>query len=800
MVKKFIIYIISLVTVIVIFVAIWFVHPLPKVKGELSIKHLKQVVEVYTDEFGVPHVFAKNEDDLFFTAGYIAARDRLFQLSLVGLALKGELSSVLGPGLLETDIYFRTWKIHEMGKKLVNNMLPINRVVFENFCDGINYRIEKEMNDLPIEFKILNFKPLRWDPTMVAGYARMMAHEMSGSWMPEVVFGAVENFFGRDKLLELIPGGELDHPQIVRSFDSSLKFAYDKILESEYVLRNLFGDFSADIGSNSWVVSGLKTNTGLPFLANDPHLAFTQPPRWYEIHLNGGRFNVSGVCIAGIPIPVIGQNERTAWGFTNTMVDDLDFFIEEIHPNDKSLYKRDNEWLKIKSKKEIFKIKGQKDTTIIIKSTHHGPIISDIHKILKGGNKVLSMSWTGHWVTGEMDAWVALTTMENWNDFTNGVEQFGVPGQNIVYADIDGNIGWRPAVFIPVRKEGFSMLPRPGWDSSYDWKGKVPYNQMPFIYNPKEGYISTANNKIIDDSFPYYISGLWADPSRASRINDRLKEKDKYTMEDMASIQLDYFSKFAETITPKILDYGHIARTTEEVRAIKFLEEWDFIEDADSEAALVFHSIINKIIENIYSDELSILGPKYVEAYLGLKYITKRNLREIIKGKYSSWVDDVSTKGNIETIDEIISKSITSGIKSIIEIYGSNWTNWKWGEAHMLTHKHILGKNPILNYLFNLNVGPFKSGGSDVTPNAGGYSTPKSFLQTSGASMRRIVDLHDLNNTKSILPTGQSGLPRSKHYSDQVEMYNDGLYRNILFTKESIIDDNKFKLQLLNPK
>ena len=388
-------------------------------------------------------------------------------------------------------------------------------------------------------------------------------------------------------------------------------------------------------------MSGLKTNTGLPFLANDPHLVFTQPPRWYEIHLNGGRFNVSGVCIAGIPIPVIGQNERTAWGFTNTMVDDLDFFIEEMHPSDNSLYKYDNEW---------FKIKGKKDTTVIIKSTHHGPIISGVHKILKGENKVISMSWTGHWVTGEMDAWVALTTMENWIDFTNGVEKFGVPGQNIVYADIDGNIGWRPAVFIPIRKEGFSMLPRPGWDSSYDWKGKVPYDQMPFIFNPKEGYISTANNKIIDDSFPYYISGLWADPSRASRIKDRLKEKDKYTMEDMASIQLDYFSKFAETITPKILDYGHIAQTTEEVRAIKFLEEWDFIEDVDSEATLVFHSIINKLIENIYSDELSLLGPKYVEAYLGLKYITKRNLREIIKGKYSSWVDDVTTKGKIDTI------------------------------------------------------------------------------------------------------------------------------------------------------
>ena len=308
----------------------WLRHPLPIYEGALNMKPLKKKVEVYTDSYGVPHIFADNEPDLFFVAGYIAARDRLFQLSMVSLAVRGSLSSVLGNKYLGTDIYLRTWRIHHTAKKLVQNMSPINRKIFEDFCNGINYRIKEVADDLPIEFKILGFKPEEWDPSIVAGYTRMMAHEMSGSWMPEAVFGAVDQYFGRDKVLELIPESDIDYPTIV-DYPKKTQDFFDQLILSEKTLRNLFGSFSADIGSNNWVLSGDKTQSGKPLLANDPHLAFTQPPRWYEIRLKGGRFNVSGVCIAGIPMPVIGQNQRVAWGFTNTMVDDLDFFIEKVN-------------------------------------------------------------------------------------------------------------------------------------------------------------------------------------------------------------------------------------------------------------------------------------------------------------------------------------------------------------------------------------------------------------------------------------------------------------------------------------
>ena len=775
----------------------WLRHPLPIYEGALNMKPLKKKVEVYTDSYGVPHIFADNEPDLFFVAGYIAARDRLFQLSMVSLAVRGSLSSVLGNKYLGTDIYLRTWRIHHTAKKLVQNMSPINRKIFEDFCNGINYRIKEVADDLPIEFKILGFKPEEWDPSIVAGYTRMMAHEMSGSWMPEAVFGAVDQYFGRDKVLELIPESDIDYPTIV-DYPKKTQDFFDQLILSEKTLRNLFGSFSADIGSNNWVLSGDKTQSGKPLLANDPHLAFTQPPRWYEIRLKGGRFNVSGVCIAGIPMPVIGQNQRVAWGFTNTMVDDLDFFIEKVN-DDGSMYLEEGEWKNFTTSKEVIKIKGESDSTIVIRSTGNGPVISDIHPLYKKTKHVVSFSWTGHWITNEMDAWISLTTMENWKDFTRAVKKFGVPGQNIVYADVDGNIGWRPAVYIPIRKEGYSMLPRPGHKKSFKWKGRVPFEDMPFLYNPTSGYISTANNRTIDKNFMYYISGLWADPSRADVIKMNLDTIKDATVKDMMDLQLSYQSNLAKKLVPLMapkknenFDDGHN-------RALKFLLEWDYIESPESEAALIFHTMLLKLTENIFGDELNLIGPDYLLAYKNLKYLSNRKLRSILDGQYCSWVDNINTKGKVETIEEIVLKSFLDACEHINRHYGPNWSNWKWGNAHQVTHKHTLGDVPGLNLLLNLNVGPFISGGSDGTPNAGGYSRSIPFIQTSGASMRRIVDFSNLNESKIIIPTGQSGLPNSPHYQDQAALYNNGLYRTTNFDSDFIKNSEEYRKLVLYP-
>ena len=774
---------------------------LPVYEGSITVAGIEDTVEVFTDQFGVPHVFAENEDDLFFTAGYIAARERLFQMSMVSYAVRGELASMLGDEYLATDIYLRTWRIRDVSKKITEAMDVETKKILSSFCKGINVWIDESGDNLPLEFRILGIKPRHWEPSNVVGYARMMAHELQSSWKAEIVYGAVLQYFGVNKLAEIYPEYGDSQPIISEQLkNKKIKLVYNQILEKEFFLRNLLGFRSPNIGSNSWVLSGKMTETGLPFLANDPHLDFTQPARWYEMHLKGGRFNVSGVCMAGIPVPIIGQNETCAWGFTNSMVDDVDFFLETINPNNPNQYKSGDSWLDMELIKETILLKDGTDTTIVVRLTHHGPIISDIHPLLRGENTAMSMAWTGHWNTKEIDGFFTLNLMKNWEDFTEAARLFGVPGQNMIYADVAGNIGWRPAVYIPLRKKGESLIPRPGDDPAYDWHGKVPFEEMPYILNPDHGYIVTANNKIIDETFPYYISGLWADPSRAERILERVKSVASATVNDMQSIQLDVTSPFAREIIPYFLA-TETGKEKESLRKVYgLLKKWNGEESIQSAAALLFQSALNRLIRNVYGDEMSVLGPHYLEAFIGMKYLHTRNLRDILKSGSSSWFDDIRTVNIVESRDEILLKSLKEAVKGLETQVGTNIASWKWGYEHTLTHPHVLGNIKLLDWLFRFNVGPYPSGGSDKTPNAGGYSFNKPFKQTAGASMRRIVDFSTLNRTRMVLPTGQSGLYNSPHYRDQAELYHNGKYRITHFDEGFIRTSDNYRRLILVPK
>jgi len=778
----------------------WYLyHPLPKYSGHKSIKGLNRPVDIYTDTYGVPHIFAENEEDLFYAAGYYAARDRLFQMSIVNYSVRGELSYAFGDDFISSDIYLRTWRIHDTAKRLVGELDKETVDLMVAFCAGINYRIQEVYNDLPLEFKISGMKPLAWNPSIVTGYARMMAREMSQSWKPEIVFGAIENFFGKEKLAELYPDYDSSHPTIAGNNSLLNGDYFTSILKEELKLQDVLGYNSSFSGSNNWVVSGERTKTKKPFLANDPHLKFSQPARWYEMRLKGGRFNVSGLCLAGIPLPIIGQNKNIAWGLTNSMVDDMDFFIETINPDNPNEYLYDGNWKKMKIIKESIRLKNDRDTTITIRLTHHGPIITDIHALTKNENLEISMAWTGNWLTKEIDALLGLSLATNWNEFSNAVKNYGVPGQNIVYADTKGNIGWRPAVYVPIRKEGSSLLPRPGNDPKYDWNGRVPFNKMPYLYNPESGFIATANNKTIGASFPYYISGLWADPSRAQQIVNRLDTMDQATIEDMQSIQLDYTSQFAKEITPVLLSVKTGDETGIVKEALNILENWDYVEDVESKGALIFHSIMRHLTISLFADELQLIGDNYLKAFTSIKYLHSRNLRKILFEGNSSWIDDITTRDKIETLHDIIKKAIHNGINDIENYVGPNINNWQWGRAHSLTHEHKLGSSKILDWIFGFNIGPYFSGGSDKSPNAGGYSFNDPYKQIAGASMRRIVNFDNLNETYMVIPTGQSGLYNSKHYSDQAHLFHSGKYRKTWFNESHIRSSEDFDRLILIP-
>ena len=781
-------FLVGLVFSIILFKYMFHVS-LPQYSGSKQLPGVDDSVEVFFDEYATPHVFATNEKDLFYVSGYLMARERLFQLSLSAASGRGELSLFIGDDRLSSDIYLRTFGIPFIAKELDKKLDDKTRKLLFAYCQGINDWIDESENNWPIEFRILRSKPIKWKTSDVIAFSRLMAYELQQSWKGEIILGALVEELGIKYAKGLFPN-DPDDIMIATPYNNMGAF-YNKISKEERKLRSLLGMDGTVMGSNSWVINGNKTESGKPILSNDPHLGTKHPSWWYEMHLKGGKFNISGVCLPGMPIPIIGQNENAAWGFTNIMIDDMDFFIEKINPNNPNQYKHDNSWKEITIRKETIKLKSGSDTTITVRSTHHGPIITDIHGSLKNSKKQISMTWSGHFMSDELPTLIKMATIKNWDDFSDAVKTFSVPGQNIIYADINGNIGWRPAVKIPIRKNAKNLLPRPGEDSAYDWNGFVPFNEMPFLLNPKKGFIATANNKTIDDSFPYYISNQWASPSRIKRIEEMLKDKTATNLDYMQEIQMDQKSHLALEIVNHLLKTKSNDNNKWLNKGHNILSEWDFIESPNSKGALVYHYILNALLKNIFGDEMNKIGENYLIDFVNQPMVPVRSMISLLRAPNSIWFDDINTN-EVESKSQILEKSIVDGIRLLEKDFGNNDNNWKWSKTHTITQSHAMGSQKILNTLFNFNLGPFPSGGSSGSINKAEYKLLKDFDVAVAPSMRRFVDFNNLNETKFILPGGQSGLQNSPHYKDQSELYKLGKYRTTYF------DENYIRLNIKN--
>ena len=769
---------------------------LPKYDGKIELPGLIGDVDVYTDNYGAPHVFAQNELDLFYSSGFLMARERLFQMSLSAATGRGELSAFLGDDLLSSDIYLRTFGIPNVAQKLISDIDDKTLKFIQTYCNGINDWIDQSKDNWPVEFLIIGSDPIKWTPQDVVALGRLMAYDLQQSWRVEIVMGALVEKYGETKVKSLFP----NNPDDITIVPPQAKFGliFDRISKEEKKLRLLLNMDGSVMGSNSWVVSGDRTKSGKPILANDPHLGTKQPSWWYEMHLKGGRLNISGVCLPGMPLPIIGQNEHVAWGFTNVMIDDMDFFVETLNPDNLKYYKHGNDWREISYRKETIPLKSRGDTTIIVRSTHHGPIISDIHSLLKGSDKVVSMAWVGHYQSEEISTLIKMAKIRDWDDFSLAVKSFSVPGQNIVYADKRGNIGWRPAVRVPIRKDGQNLLPRPGHDPDYDWKGFVPFEEMPFLFNPEKGYIGTANNKMVDESFSHYISNQWASPSRIKRIEELIESSNSIDIDFVKKMHMDQKSHIAKEITDFFLKAKTGTETGNLSKAFGLLSNWDFIESENSAAALVYHFGLNSLLRNLYGDELNQLGEDYLENFVNQPMVPVRSLLALLRDGKSDWFDDITTNKK-ESMDDILKASISDAVENIEKTIGSNTDEWKWSAVHTLTHNHTLGVVKILDKVFSFNVGPYPAGGSAGTINKGEYILLSNYDKTIGPSMRRIVDFDNLNNTQFILPTGQSGIPTSPHYKDQAPMYNKGEYRTTYFDEDFIRSASQFRHLKLVP-
>ncbi len=534
--KKIVSYILG-VLLIVFFLVYQSIFSPPDIQFEGTNNQLvlSDNVEVYFDDYGVPNIFAQNDADMFKVAGYVGARDRLFQMAFMKYAYKGQLSLVLNDTLFAEDKFLRTLGFEKIAKKTLEKIPSEIIKHLEDTCEGINtYVQELEPKDFPLEFKLLRIKSLPiFEPLDIVALSTMMAWELQGGWDSELFFGAINEQLGPKYLNDILP--QYDPNFVTIASNNLLKESYQDYSSITKNIREIMHTDRDGYGSNAWAVSGSKTSSGMPLLANDPHLSYNLPPWWYEIRLQSDNYNFGGYGLYGFPLPVIGHNNDIGWGFTNVMTDDMDFYIETLN-EDQTHYMLDGKWVDLKIEEEEINLKSGNKRKIIIKSTHRGPIISGVHGDAKNLNKAISFRWTEFDAFDETTALFMLAKAKNWEDLNEASKLFGAPGQNWTFADKNGNIGWRPSSKIPIRKNAEMLIPFDGSTSEFDWKGYVPFEKMPFLYNPPKGYISNGNNKIISDDYPFYISRYWADPSRGEQIKRRLEEKDTYNIEDMKSI------------------------------------------------------------------------------------------------------------------------------------------------------------------------------------------------------------------------------------------------------------------------
>jgi len=778
---------------------------LPQTGGKKSLAVLSQFVTVQRDEYGVPHIFAQNETDLWRAAGYVAAQDRLWQMDFTRRAVRGTLSEIFGEAALPQDKFLRTWGFHRLAKRLAENLSPESRRTLEAYAEGVNAFIEENKSRLPIEFSILQYKPEPWKIEDSIGFVRLLAFNLCYAWFFEPALGKVADKYGLPMAMEIFPAVLENTPNIVPEMPR-LGTRLDNFFQLAFDTRARLGMPPGVLGSNSWAVSGTRTNSGKPLLANDPHLGLELPAVWYEMHLvAGAELDVIGVTLPGVPGVVLGHNRNIAWGFTHGMVDDLDFYLEKINPANANEYWHNGLWQKMDVIEEYIPIKGRQPERFVIRATAHGPVANDIHEAAPNDSFAVSFRWTGFEVTDEMRATYLLNRAKTWEEFLQAMRHFKVPNQNVIYADIAGNIGYYSCGLVPIRRDGKGYLPYAGWENAGDWIGMIPFEQMPHIYNPPQNFVATANNLITGKNFPYYLSNAWEPTSRIERITELLTQKERIDVEYFQQMQNDVVSMHARRTLPlllKLLDAAVMpdsanvstpALSTEEKDARQLLSTWDYNETADSVPAALFQVWTQEFLLATIKDEM---GDTLFNAYAAWSSLAIRALEYLAQHPESPWFDHRSTP-ELETAPEIALASYRKMLQVLREKQGDMMIDWQWGKIHQLTLAHPLGKHETLKQVFN--AGPFPLGGSADTINKGEYRLTEPYAVMAGPSVRRVVDLANPELSFSVIPGGQSGQVFSPHHHDQVRLWLQGKYRQVSMRREAIAANIENTL-VLQPK
>ncbi|HOC04693.1 MAG TPA: penicillin acylase family protein [Bacteroidales bacterium] len=740
---------------------------LPELNGEKSLSALTAEVKVIRDERGVSHIYASNEHDLYFMTGYITAQERLWQMDMVRHATQGRLSELFKRDMFETDIFLRALGMQEKSRMVLEKEDPEILATLQAYADGVNAWITGCGKKLPPEFRVLGYEPEPWTMVDITNIIGFIGWDLASSNLSnEISNYKLGMKLGAEKAAELIADWNLVDEVVFPDFRLDDKLT-DKALKAVSSMEKLeeLGIVTLS-GSNNWAVSGSRSETGKPILSNDMHLGFNVPGFWLQVHqVIPGKLNVTGVLFPGEPFIIAGHNDRIAWGMTNLGVDDIDLFVETVDSTGNN-YLYNGEWLPFRDVEHTLKMTDDSSQTRVLRYTHHGPVISGMQNI---DDVVLSMCWSGYDYSDEIKAVYLLNRAGNWDEFRTALSHFKSISQNFAYADVDGNIGLNTGGGVPVRK-GTGLLPRRGDTDEYEWKGYVPFELLPSSFNPEEGFISSANQRTVDSSYPFFISGEFSMPYRIMRIREMAGEKQVLGIEDFKRMITDNHSAYAKMLTPVILKGAEALSDPGETerKAIEELRVWNYAMDASLVAPTLFEFIRMEMAYQLLGDELDEL----YGAALGRQH--DFYLYRLMKEGPDGWVDNVNTPEE-ESLETIIARSISAALDTLTARYGEYGEQWQWGRIHTITLEHPMGGVKILDRVLKLNSDTYGVGGSYHTVEP--YAFRDNFKAHHGASERHIFNTADWDESLTVIPTGTSGIPGSPFYLSQTETYiNNGFY------------------------
>jgi penicillin amidase len=769
-------------------------HSLPMLEGELQLAGPDAPVEIQRDAYGVPHIYARSASDAMFALGFAHAQDRLWQLEMNRRIASGRLSEVVGPSGLETDRFLRTLGIRRSAEATLSKLDEQTRSALKSYAAGVNAFLATRPV-LPIEFLLTGVEPEPWVPADSLAWVKMMAWDLGGNWRNELLRLRLARTLPATRIQQFLPPypGDpapniADYSELYRSLEKSTVKLADTLPDG------LSSPPAEGLGSNNWVVGGERTVSGKPLLANDPHLGLTAPPVWYFARLQAPGLDVIGATLPGVPAVVLGRNERVAWGFTNTGPDVQDLYIEKLDPSGGYLTPEGVKPFTVIE--ETIRVKGAEPEKLAVRVTRHGPVISDVSKAALEAvprGYAIAFQWTALRDDDlSLQGLSKLAQVRDWQGMLSAARELHSPQQNIVYADVDGNIGFVAPGRIPVRAKDNDLMghaPAPGWEARYDWTGFLAPADMPMQYNPAGAAIVTANHKVVPPEYPHFITSEWQPPYRANRITQLLEGTPKHSPQTFARIQADVTSLAMAELLPLMVKVS--PRTEQAQLAHARLVKWDGTMHAASAEPLIAAAWWRELARAVYADELG-------EAFQANWLMRPQFLAAVLTDRdgAAKWCDDVRTPV-VETCAQQLTASLDAAVAGLARRFGDDMSTWQWGKAHVARHEHRpFGRHWLLSRWFDI-VEP--TPGGTFTVNVGRYNLNDEvnpFANRHAASLRAIYDLSNLENSLYIHSGGQSGNLLSPHYRSFTEAWARGEYIPMKAARAAIEAGKVYRLVL----